>query len=238
MSGCAIGCSVKKERKGHGWMRKSAGLILGGKEISYVMEFFTAILFCVVILGFHPIPGHAETPAAQVRTMLEKVMAIQTDPMLQGSAFLDQRRAGIRKIIGENFDSNAMAKQSLGPYWEKLNESERAEFKLLFQDLFQDSYTKMVLDFLKREKILYNQEETHQDQALIRTTIVRVNEEIPVEYSLTLAQGQWAVDDVVIDGVSIVRNYRQSFTRVIQRESFQSLLKKLRLQRQAVEKPS
>jgi len=197
-----------------------------------------AILFCVVSLGFHHIRGHAETPVAQVRTMLEKVMAIQTHPQLQGPAYREQRSAAIKKIIGGIFDFNAMARQALGQYWEKLNESERAEFKALFQDLFQESYTKLVLDFLKREKILYNQEETRQDQALIRTTIVRVNEEIPVDYSLILVQGQWAVDDVVIDGVSVVRNYRQSFTRVIQRESFQSLLKKMRLQQQAIEKPS
>ncbi len=62
--------------------------------------------------------------------------------------------------------------------------------------------------------------------------------ENPVDYSFTLVQGQWAVDDVAIDGVSIIRNYRQSFTRVIQRESVQSLLKKMRLQQQAIEKPS
>jgi phospholipid transport system substrate-binding protein len=96
----------------------------------------------------------------------------------------------------------------------------------------------LVLDFLKQEKILYHQEETRQDHARIGTTIVRVNEEIPVDYSLTLVQGQWLVDDVTIDGVSIVRNYRQSFSRIIQRESFQSLLKKMRLQQQAIEKPS
>jgi phospholipid transport system substrate-binding protein len=201
-------------------------------------KIFMVILFFALSLGFHLIPSYAETPGAQVRTMLGKVMAIQTDPKLQGSAFRDQRRAAIKKIIGENFDSDAMARQALGQYGEKINESEWAEFKALFQDLFQESYTKLVLDFLKREKILYTQEELSEGQALIKTTIVRVNEEIPVDYSLTLMQGQWLVHDVTIDGVSIVRNYRQSFSRVIQRESFQSLLKKMRLQQQAIEKPS
>jgi phospholipid transport system substrate-binding protein len=96
----------------------------------------------------------------------------------------------------------------------------------------------LVLDFLKREKILYTKEELNQDHALIKTTIVRMNEELPVDYSLTSVLGQWLVDDVTIDGVSIVRNYHQSFTRVIQRESYKSLLQKMRLQQQAIEKPS
>jgi phospholipid transport system substrate-binding protein len=197
-----------------------------------------AILFCLASLGFANMRSHAETPAARVQGMLEQVMAIQTDPQLQGPAFREERRTAIKKIIAQNFDFAAMARQSLGPYWEKLNDAERVEFKALFQDLFQESYTKLVLDFLKREKVLYNKEELHQGRALIQTTLVRVNEEIPVDYSLTLVQEQWLVDDVTIDGVSIVRNYQRSFTRVIQRESYKSLLQKMRLQQQAIEKPS
>ena len=165
-------------------------------------------------------------------------MAIQTHPQLQGPTFREERRYAIKKIIAQNFDFDAMARQALGQYWKKLNEAERAEFKALFHDLFQDSYTKLVLDFLKREKILYTKEEIHPGQALIQTTIVRVNEEIPVGYSLTMGQGQWLVDDVIIDGVSVVHNYQRSFSRVIQRESYKSLLQKMRLQQRAIAKPS
>jgi phospholipid transport system substrate-binding protein len=196
------------------------------------------ILFCLISLGFQNMRSHAETPAARVRGMLEQVMAIQTDPQLQGPAFREERRTAIKKIIARNFDFEAMARQALGPYWEKLNDAERVEFKALFQDLFQGSYTKLVLDFLKREKVLYNKEELHQGQALIQTTLIRVNEEIPVDYSLTFVQEQWLVDDVTIDGVSIVRNYQRAFTRVIQRESYKSLLQKMRLQKQAIETSS
>lgn len=196
------------------------------------------ILFCLISLSFQNMRSHAETPAARVQGMLEQVMSIQTDPQLQGPAFREERRTAIKKIIARNFDFEAMARQALGPYWEKLNDAERVEFKALFQDLFQESYTKLVLDFLKREKVLYNKEELHEGRALIQTTLLRVNEQIPVDYSLTFVQGQWLVDDVTIDGVSIVRNYQRAFTRVIQRESYKSLLQKMRLQQQAIEKPS
>ncbi len=198
------------------------------------------VLFWFGVLGLAvPIrPVGAEMPAARVRRMLEEVMAVQTNPQFQGREFRNQRRTAIKKIIGQNFYFEAMARQALSSYWEKLNEAERAEFRDLFNDLFQESYSKLVLDFLKREKILYTREELHQDQARIETTVVRVNEEIPVDYSLTLVQGQWLVWDVTIDGVSIVRNYQRSFTRVIQQESYKSLLQKMRLQQQAIENPS
>lgn len=180
----------------------------------------------------------AGPPTERVRSMLEEAMAIQNDPRLQGAEFREERRAAIRKVIGRNFDFDLMAAHVLGPYGPKLKPGERTEFKGLFRDLFQDSYTKLVLDFLKQEQVVYHQEEMRSRQALVKTTLVRPNEEIPVDYSLALVGGQWSVDDVTVDGVSIVRNYRQSFTRVIQRESFPALLKKMRLQRQAIAPPS
>jgi phospholipid transport system substrate-binding protein len=199
-----------------------------------LVAFWTGFL----ILTLQIITVGAETPGSRVRSMLEDVMAVQTNPQFQGQEFRNQRRTAIKKIIGQNFYFEVMAQRALSQHWAKLNEAERAEFMALFQDLFQESYSKLVLDFLKREKILYPQEELRQDHALIKTTVVRVNEEIPVDYSLTLVQGQWLVDDVTIDGVSIVRNYQRSFTRVIQQESYRSLLQKMRLQRQAIDKPT
>jgi phospholipid transport system substrate-binding protein len=203
-------------------------------KLKILVAFWSGFLSLAVQI----MPVGAETPADRVRSMLEEVMAVQTDPQLQGQEFRNQRRAAIKKIIGQNFFFEGMAQQALSQYWVRLNEAERAEFKALFHDLFQESYSKLVLDFLKREKILYFQEELRQDHALIKTTVVRVNEEIPVDYSLTLVQRQWLVDDVTIDGVSIVRNYQRSFSRVIQQESYRSLLQKMRLQQQTIDKPT
>jgi len=170
--------------------------------------------------------------------MLEEVMAVQTDPRLQGAESRNERRTAIKKIIARNFHFDSMTRSALGAHWEKLREAERAEFKGLFQDLFLESYTKLVLDFLKRETILYNGEEAGKDRARVKTTIARVNEEIPVDYALAWVKERWFVEDVSIDGVSILGNYRQSFARIIQRESYKSLLEKMRLQRQAMEKSS
>ena len=116
--------------------------------------------------------------------------------------------------------------------------AQREEFKTLFKDLFQESYTKLVLDFLKRERILYANEEMKDGRALVKTVILRVNEEIPIDYSLTKVDQRWMVEDIWIDGVSIVQNYQRSFTRVIKQESFDGLLRKMRLQSEAFKKNS
>jgi phospholipid transport system substrate-binding protein len=142
----------------------------------------------------------------------------------------------INNIIAQNFHFDAMAKQALGQNWQTLSEAKRLEFKAVFQDLFQDSYTKLVLDFLGREKILYTREESDQNKASVKTIIVRMNEQIPVDYSLGIMGQRWLVEDVAIDGVSIVQNYQKSFARVIRQETYEGLLKKMRLQQQAIEK--
>jgi phospholipid transport system substrate-binding protein len=194
--------------------------------------------FILAGMGLSSQPAIGGTPSGQIRAMLGAVMNIQTDPRLQGAEFRNQRREAIKKIIAHNFNFEAMPERALGQYWKQLDEGDRAEFKALFQDLFQESYTRLVLDFLRQEKVLYDKEEVRQGQALVKTTIVRVNEEIPVDYTLATVQGRWRVEDVSIDGASIVRNYQRSFARVIQRESFPSLLQKMRLQKQAIENPA
>ncbi|MEJ2699512.1 MAG: ABC transporter substrate-binding protein [Desulfuromonadales bacterium] len=180
----------------------------------------------------------AGSPKDLVHAMLEKVMKIQTDPSLQDEAGRDRRRAAIQEVILKNFNFEAMAREALGDQWGKLDGPARDEFKGIFQDLFGDSYTRLVLNFLKREKILYTRENVVGKTAVVDTTIYRTNEEIPVQYSLSSVKGGWLVRDVKIDGVSIVENYRRSFARVIQLQSYDSLLQKMRLQRQAIETKS
>lgn len=196
---------------------------------------FAIIFFTLVLISqncFCQEGGSTE----RVRAMLEEVMAVQSDPQLKGQEFRGKRRTVIKDIIAKNFYFDSMARQSLGQYWDKLEGAKQLEFKAIFQDLFQESYTRLVLDFLGREKVLYNKADVNQDRALVMTTIVRTNEEIPVDYSLTKVKEKWLVDDVKIDGVSIVQNYQKSFSRVIRQESYEGLLKKMRMQQQAIEK--
>ncbi len=181
-------------------------------------------------------PAVAGAPTETVREMLGAVMAIQTDPGLQGQESRAVRRVEIKKVILGNFTFDEMARDALGQYWNTLDGRRRSEFTSVFQDLFLDSYSRLVLDFLRKERIVYVGEDGGQDRAAVKTLIQRTNEEIPVDYYLMQVGGGLKVRDVSIDGVSIVGNYRNSFSRVIRQESYESLLKKMKLQQQAVEK--
>lgn len=192
------------------------------------------MVVCLIVCGFFQGVCLAAAPTDSISRMLQEVLSIQSDTRLQGEESKATRRAAIKEIIAKNFDLNKMAERALDPHWKRLSNKESTEFRDLFKELFQNSYTRLVSDFLKQEKILYTNEDIRQGEATVKTVMVRPQEEISVDYLLVeISKEKWLVVDVKIDGVSVVGNYQRSFTRVIDRESFQGLLEKLRLQQKS-----
>jgi phospholipid transport system substrate-binding protein len=189
--------------------------------------------FVLFILAHH---ANAGEPTERIRALLDEVISYQTDPRYQGEQFKEKRRASIKEAIDRNFDFDRMAERSLGVHWQKLSPEEHSEFKGIFRDLFQDSYSFMVLENLGHEKILYKDEEVRQDGATVKTIMFRRNATLSVEYELANVKGTWLIQDVRIDGVSILRNYQESFASVIRRDSYDRLIEKMRAKKREIEK--
>jgi phospholipid transport system substrate-binding protein len=186
----------------------------------------------ILLLGVGMV-AWADDATTEVKNVLEKAMEVQTRPDLQGEAHTEERARLIRELIADNFLSAEMARESVGGYWDKVSQKQRAEFKEVFTKLFQESYTRMVLNFLKRETVEYPGEQPEKNGTLVKTVIMRANEHIPVDYYVVKKGNQHLIADVIIDGVSVVENYKNSFGRVIQQESFEGLLKRMRIQSQS-----
>ena len=178
-----------------------------------------------------PRPALAGTPTAYVRGILDQVMGLQNDPALSTQA----RSQAIHQIIERNFDFALMAKESLGPTYERLSGGQRQEFTRTFSYLFQYSYTRLVINFLKKENIQYGRELPEGEKARVDTAIVRTNENIPVTYLMHTAPQGWILYDVMVDGVSILQNYKTQFAQVIRTKSFEFLLNKMQEQRRAIQ---
>ena len=175
-------------------------------------------------------PALAQSPTAYVKGILNGVMAIQNNPSLNHQ----ERGQKIRQIIRSNFDFNDMARDVLGSTYNRLSSGQRDEFINTFQYLFQDSYTRMVLNFLKNENIEYGAASQQGGRAKVNTVIKRPNENIPVTY-LVRTRGGWKLYDVVVDGVSILNTYRSKFADVIRTKGFSYLIERMNEQRRAIE---
>jgi len=175
----------------------------------------------------------AGEPLEQVKATLEAASAILGDPKLAGPEKEEERREAVKKIIFDRFDLREMAARSLGDQWVKLTPSQQEEFVQVFGDLFQRSYTRLVLKFLPERRTLYGQERLDGSTALVKTTLVsQRNERLPVDYRLIRKGSRWAFFDVIIDGVSIVGNYRTQFSKIIRNSSYESLVRRMKLKQE------
>jgi phospholipid transport system substrate-binding protein len=201
-----------------------------------IRTFLAGLCCSLVLLGTaHDLTGAASQSATdKVKSVLDTAIEIQTREDLEGHAKQGERARLVRELIAGSFISTDMARESLGAHWKKLSAKQQSEFQKLFSDLFQDSYTRMVLNFLRKETIEYRGETAKRKGVLVQTVIMRANEHIPVDYLLTQKSGGWWICDVEIDGVSIVENYRDTFSREIAKSSLDSLIQKMRLQNQAM----
>jgi len=175
-------------------------------------------------------PALAQGPTEYIRGILDRVMAIQNNPALSRS----ERGQEIHQIIRANFDFSIMAKTVLGSSYDQLNAGQRQEFNSVFSYLFQDSYTRMVLDFLKQENIEYGAASRMDGKARVDTVIRRPNENIPVVYLLDNRAG-WKMYDVIVDGVSILNTYKEKFSEVMRTKGFDYIIERMKEQRRALE---
>ena len=194
------------------------------------------LLACCVTVLWSATPLQAQSGAVDlVRSLLDKAMDIQTRPDLQGAEHRGERAAQIRKLISENFLIGEMAKESLRGQWEKLTAKQREHYLTLFAGIFTDSYSRRVLDFLKRETIQYPGESPEGNYVKVSTIIMRTNEHIPVDYILEHKNQRWMIRDVIIDGVSTVETYRNGFGGFLRDHPFEALIQRMAIQKKAGE---
>jgi len=170
----------------------------------------------------------AGPPTDQLRTQIDRVIKTLEDPALQKEGKALERRKAVRRIAEDIFDFGETAKRSLARHWQTRTPAEREEFVQLFADLLERSYISKV-ELFNGERITFTGETIDGDLALVRTRIItKQGTEIPVDYRLHKKGDRWLVYDVIIEGVSLIANYRTQFNKIIQTSSYQELVKKMK----------
>ena len=155
---------------------------------------------------------------------IDQVMEIVSDKNLQKNPTL--RREKLRQVIGLRFNYKQMVMRSLAKNYMDRSDKERKEFTRLFKKLLENSYASKIENY-RNETINYMGEQVKGKYALVKTQIVRKDGVIDVDYKMLKENGQWRVYDFVIEGVSLIRNYRSQFSKIISTESYATLVSKL-----------
>jgi phospholipid transport system substrate-binding protein len=166
----------------------------------------------------------AAPPQETVKHVIEKALDVLQNPSYSKA----EKRRLVKGIVDPHFDYREMAKRSLGNAWRGLNGGQQTEFVNLFADLLEASYSDKIEKYAQRVKIDYTGEIFDGDYAEVRTMVVKPNDRIPLNYRLLQQGGTWKVYDVVIEGVSLVSNYRSQFARIIHESSYAELVRRLK----------
>ena len=160
----------------------------------------------------------------QLKNTINKVISTLNDEALKND--LPARRAILRKTINDQFNYRQMVMRSLAKNWDVRSAEEQQLFIALFKSLLENSYANKLESF-SDEKINYLDEVVKGEYALVKTEVVRKATTVGVDYKLVRENGVWQVYDFVIEGVSMVRNYRAQFTKIIHKHSYEVLVQKL-----------
>jgi len=167
----------------------------------------------------------AGEPLEAIKYSTEKVIEILKDPELKADPELRERK--IWDVVAERFDFEEMAKRALAIHWRDRSPQEQREFVDLFGKLLQRSYSGKLAQY-SDEKVEFLAEEIDGPRAEVRTKIISKGNEIPIEYRMMKKGNEWKVYDVVIEGVSLVNNYRNQFNRIVVSSGYKELIRRMR----------
>ena len=175
-----------------------------------------------------PLVTHSAVPVDMLREHVNKVLEVLRDPALKGESGRKVKKERIRVISEEMFDFTELSKRSLGQNWDKFIPDQQKEFIKLYKSLLEETYSEKVT-FYTDEKIVIKKEVSLSEKTVeVQTTIITKTSDVPIYYRLMEKNGNWKVYDVVIEGVSLVSNYRTQFREILASKTPEALLEILR----------
>ncbi len=163
-----------------------------------------------------------------MKASIDQILEILKDPSLKGDEAKEKRRDALRNVIYERFSFAKMSQLSLARHWKKRSDEEKKNFIELFGQLLEETYVSKMETYTD-EKIVYIKEFVKKKKAQIKTKVIAESVEIPIDYRMyQTKEGDWMVYDMVIEGVSLVGNYRSQFDQIMQKDTFEKLMEDLK----------
>jgi len=160
-----------------------------------------------------------------LKATIDQLISIVTNPKYKNDR--QTRRAKMKGVIYPKFNFVEMGIRSLGKKtWKSITPDERKAFVDVFGRLLENSYATK-LESYQDEKIHYNDEILKGKFAMVKTELIRESGPLQIDYKLIQTGGEWLVYDIVIEGVSMIKNYSSQFAKIIHKDSFSALMDKL-----------
>ncbi len=163
------------------------------------------------------------TPSAAVKGAVDKILGILRKPDFN----FDKDRSSISVEIRKAFDDVAMAQSVLSTNWKAINADQQSEFKELLSQTIENNYIGRLKAYTD-EKVEIRHEDVKDTLATVDTVIVAKSGDVPVNYKLRKRKDGWFIYDVVVENVSMVSTYRDSYRPIFSKDGIDGLLKQMK----------
>ncbi|RRQ23686.1 ABC transporter substrate-binding protein [Guyparkeria sp. SCN-R1] len=180
--------------------------------------------------------ARAEPNEAQARELVESTAEAVIAEIRENQAAVEADPEALLEIVDRlllpHVDSERMTRLVLGRYYRQASPSQRAQFNQEFQRLLVRTYAGPLSELGNQKIEIVGTKPGGADDELVVESEVSGGDlgTVPVDYRMAPVSGEWKSYDVVVDGISLVNNYRGSFAQKIQRDGIDGLIRTLREQ--------
>ncbi len=193
----------------------------------FTFKLVFVFLFPTFISGFL----WAGEPGDIVMETIDRGMAVLRDSSLSSEDKRSERREKLWAEISYIFDFEEMSKRALGKHWDGRTPEEKEEFVGLFTRILKDTYVGKT-DAYAGESIEYLRERQSGNRSKVQTNfITKKGQEISVDFSLIKKDAKWEIYDMIIEGISLVNNYRSQFREILRKSSYEELVQKIKVKK-------
>jgi len=204
-------------------MKTAPNKIAKGSDVS-PMSFRKIIFLAVAFIIFSSTLVGASQITVDLKSTIDQVLLIINDEALQSDP--NAKRIQLRATIDQRFDYRQMSMRALSKNWRGRTAEERKQFVESFKNLLEKSYAKKIEAF-GNGKVEYFDEVIKGKYAMVKTKVSRQDKNIEINYKLIRREEKWMVYDIVVEGVSLIQNYRAQFAKILQEDSFDGLLRRI-----------
>ena len=182
----------------------------------------------MIVVFLYVLPAYAGQPLEAVKTQVTRILEILGDPDLTGESNKAMKIAKIREVSQDLFDFTEVSKRTLGFNWKKFNPDQQAEFVDLYRTILQNVYQDLLLKYEDERVDFHRERMLSKTKAEVYSNLITQTAQIPINYKVHLVDQQWRVYEVLIEGVSMNKNYRIQFKKNLRRSTPDKFLQQLR----------
>ncbi len=189
-------------------------------------------LMHVIILMFSlllvPLKSYAGVATDTVKAHVDEVLNVLKTSSAESDTSDNVKKEEIRKIARRMFDFTAMAKATLGKNWKKLDKEQQTEFIRLLRSMLENAYINKILGYTDEKAVFIRERSLSSSRIEVQSNLITKNAEIPMHYRMLRTRDEWKVYDVIIEGISLIKNYRTQFRQILAKQSPSELLEVMR----------